>query len=141
MTDAIAIIISEVAKAHLMTPEELLRPTHKRRVVRPRQIAMAIARELYQPAEHLTKGSGWGGSLPALGRRFGNRHHTTILWAEGRIARLRADNPTFARAYENLKDHCRRKIAEHAEALAAITAPLRAAAELRDAERFASLGL
>ena len=46
-------------------------------LVRPRQIAMYLAKELT------------GKSLPELGRRFGDRDHTTVLHAIRKIARLR----------------------------------------------------
>ena len=52
-----------------------------RRVARPRQVAMYLARELTMR------------SLPEIGRRFGGRDHTTVLHACRRIAALCDDRP------------------------------------------------
>jgi chromosomal replication initiator protein len=52
-----------------VTAEELLSTTRIARVAWPRQVAMYLARELT------------GESLPAIGRGFGGRDHTTVLHA------------------------------------------------------------
>lgn len=52
-----------------ITPEELLSSSRAARIAWPRQVAMYLAREL--TAE----------SLPAIGRHFGGRDHTTVLHA------------------------------------------------------------
>lgn len=49
-----------------------------RQIARPRQIAMYIAK-------HLTRRS-----MPDIGRRFGDRDHTTVIHAVKRIEALRA---------------------------------------------------
>jgi chromosomal replication initiator protein len=49
--------------------EELLSSTRTARIAWPRQVAMYLARELT------------GESLPAIGRQFGGRDHTTVLHA------------------------------------------------------------
>ena len=61
-----------------------------RSVVRPRQIAMALAREL---TSH---------SLPEIGDRFGGRDHTTVLHACRRINQLREENPDINEDYNKL---------------------------------------
>lgn len=58
-------------------------PQRARRVARPRQVAMYLARKL------TTR------SLPEIGRRFGGRDHTTVLHACRRIAELCAEDPAF----------------------------------------------
>ena len=55
-----------------------------RSVARPRQIAMYLAKHLTQR------------SLPEIGRRFGNRDHTTVMHAVSRIAELMAQDAAFA---------------------------------------------
>ena len=61
--------------------EELISPVRSARVAWPRQVAMYLARELT------------GESLPAIGRRFGGRDHTTVLHAWRRTsARITADH-------------------------------------------------
>jgi chromosomal replication initiator protein len=63
-----------------LTPQELLSPTRTPRVAWPRQLAMYLARELTSE------------SLPAIGRQFGGRDHTTVLHAWRRTsARIAAD--------------------------------------------------
>jgi chromosomal replication initiator protein len=58
-------------------------PQRARRVARPRQVAMYLARKL------TTR------SLPEIGRRFGGRDHTTVLHACRRIETLCEEDPTF----------------------------------------------
>jgi chromosomal replication initiator protein len=52
-----------------LSPEELLSTARTTRIAWPRQVAMYLARELT------------GESLPAIGRHFGGRDHTTVLHA------------------------------------------------------------
>ena len=52
-----------------------------RAVARPRQVAMALAKELTQL------------SLPEIGSNFGGRDHTTVLHACRQIAKLRESRP------------------------------------------------
>jgi chromosomal replication initiator protein len=66
-----------------LTAEELLSSSRTARISQPRQIAMYLARELT------------GESLPAIGRQFGGRDHTTVMHAHRRTAsRLLEDNET-----------------------------------------------
>lgn len=58
-----------------------------RNVARPRQIAMALAKELTQM------------SLPEIGEAFGNRDHTTVLHACRTIASLRKQDSVINRDY------------------------------------------
>jgi chromosomal replication initiator protein len=75
-----------------LSPEELLSSTRSRRVVWPRQLAMYLARELTSE------------SLPAIGRHFGGRDHTTVLHA-WRRTRTHLDDATTRTAVDEL---CRR---------------------------------
>ncbi len=58
-----------------------------RNVARPRQVAMALAKELTQM------------SLPEIGEAFGNRDHTTVLHACRTIASLRKQDSAMNRDY------------------------------------------
>ena len=58
-------------------------PQRSRRVARPRQVAMFLARELTMR------------SLPEIGKRFGGRDHTTVLHACRRVAALCEEDGTF----------------------------------------------
>ncbi|HEY1614725.1 MAG TPA: chromosomal replication initiator protein DnaA [Rhizomicrobium sp.] len=62
-----------------------------RRVARPRQVAMFLAREITAR------------SLPEIGRRFGGRDHTTVLHACRRIAALCNEDPAFKQEVDFLK--------------------------------------
>jgi chromosomal replication initiator protein len=66
-------------------------PQRARRVARPRQVAMYLARQL------TTR------SLPEIGRRFGGRDHTTVLHACRRIEALCAEDPMFRQEVDFLK--------------------------------------
>ena len=59
-------------------------------MARPRQMAMALAKEL---TKH---------SLPEIGDSFGGKDHTTVLHAVRRIEELREDNRDIDVDYNNL---------------------------------------
>jgi hypothetical protein len=59
-----------------MRDPELTVRTHRRAYVLPRQLAMYIARRLT------------GATLEQIGREFGSRHHTTVLYAVNKIERM-----------------------------------------------------
>lgn len=69
---------------------DLLSERRSRSVARPRQIAMALAKEL---TSH---------SLPEIGDAFGGRDHTTVLHACRRIKALRDVEQRIAEDYSNL---------------------------------------
>lgn len=78
---SIAQIIEAVARHFGVRPIDIVSARRTKDVVRPRQVAMYLAREL------TTR------SLPEIGLRFGGRDHTTILWGINKIARMvAADN-------------------------------------------------
>ena len=61
-----------------------------RAVARPRQIAMALAKELTQL------------SLPDIGDAFGGRDHTTVLHACRKISDLKTTNGDISRDFTSL---------------------------------------
>ncbi len=69
---------------------DLLSKRRNRSVARPRQIAMALAKELTNL------------SLPEIGEAFGGRDHTTVLHACRKVKELRESNREFDRDYGNL---------------------------------------
>ena len=69
---------------------DLLSERRSRSVARPRQIAMALAKELTQH------------SLPEIGDAFGGRDHTTVLHACRRIKALRETEQRISEDYSNL---------------------------------------
>lgn len=77
--------IKKAVCAEFGTP--LIEMTSGRRgrlVVRPRQVAMFLCKEL-TPL-----------SLPAIGRKFGSRDHTTVMHAIVTVGRLRSMDADFA---------------------------------------------
>ncbi len=69
---------------------DLLSKRRNRSVARPRQVAMALAKEL---TSH---------SLPEIGDAFGGRDHTTVLHACKRIKELRGCEQRMTEDYSNL---------------------------------------
>ncbi len=69
---------------------DMLSKRRSRSIARPRQIAMALAKEL---TNH---------SLPEVGDAFGGRDHTTVLHACRKIEELRATTADVAEDYKNL---------------------------------------
>ncbi|MFZ9303874.1 MAG: chromosomal replication initiator protein DnaA [Steroidobacteraceae bacterium] len=79
-----------VADYYKVRVAELLSERRSRSVARPRQIAMALSKEL---TSH---------SLPEIGDAFGGRDHTTVLHACRRIKELRDTEQRIAEDYTNL---------------------------------------
>jgi len=79
-----------VAEYFKVRVSELLAKKRTRSIARPRQIAMALAKEL---TNH---------SLPEIGEAFGGRDHTTVLHACRKIAELKETDPRIAEDYRNL---------------------------------------
>lgn len=67
-------------------------------IARPRQIGMYLAQRLT------------GRSLPEIGRKFGNRDHTTVLHAVRRITGLRDSDPEIDIAVRALMRRLKRRV-------------------------------
>ena len=79
-----------VADYYKVRVADLLSKRRSRSVARPRQVAMALAKEL---TSH---------SLPEIGDAFGGRDHTTVLHACKRIKALRDIDIRMSEDYSNL---------------------------------------
>lgn len=79
-----------VAEYFKIRVSDLLSSKRNRSIARPRQIAMALSKEL---TNH---------SLPEIGDSFGGRDHTTVLYATRRVAELRESDVRVAEDYNNL---------------------------------------
>ena len=84
-------IKKRVAEHYNLKTADLESPNRSRSIVRPRQIAMYLAR-LLTPR-----------SYPEIGRRFGGRDHTTVMHAVETITRLTGIDPAFADEVEQLR--------------------------------------
>ena len=73
------LIIAQTASYFGLTIDELTGPSRGRHLVMARQIAMYICRELTDL------------SLPKIGAQFGNRDHTTVMYADRKINQLLAE--------------------------------------------------
>jgi chromosomal replication initiator protein len=80
-----------VARQYNVSRADLLSSRRTANVVRPRQIAMYLAKALTLR------------SLPEIGRRFGGRDHTTVLHAVRKIETLASSDSTLAEEIELLK--------------------------------------
>jgi chromosomal replication initiator protein len=80
-----------VARQYNVSRADLLSSRRTANVVRPRQVAMYLAKILTLR------------SLPEIGRRFGGRDHTTVLHAVRKIENLAGNDTVFAEEIEALK--------------------------------------
>ncbi|MCP5149927.1 MAG: chromosomal replication initiator protein DnaA [Ectothiorhodospiraceae bacterium] len=79
-----------VAQFYKIRASDLTSKRRTRSIARPRQVAMALAKEL---THH---------SLPEIGEAFGGRDHTTVLHACRKVAELRENDSSIAEDYELL---------------------------------------
>jgi chromosomal replication initiator protein len=79
-----------VAEYFKVRVSDLLSERRNRSIARPRQVAMALAKEL---TSH---------SLPEIGDAFGGRDHTTVIHACRRIKELRDSEQRISEDYQNL---------------------------------------
>jgi chromosomal replication initiation ATPase DnaA len=91
----VADIQRRVAETFGIPLSEMYSARRAREVARPRQVAMYLAKRLTLQ------------SLPAIGRMFGNRDHTTVIHAVRQVERFLKEDPEF-----------RAKVADAAEGLA-----------------------
>ena len=80
-----------VAEYYKIKIADLLSKRRSRSVARPRQVAMALSKEL---TNH---------SLPEIGDAFGGRDHTTVLHACRKINELRETDADIREDYKNLQ--------------------------------------
>lgn len=84
--------ILRIVSRHYKVPRnDLLSSRRSRDVVRPRQIAMYLAKALTSR------------SLPEIGRRFGGRDHTTVLHSVRKVEQMMKDDGDLCQEIELLK--------------------------------------
>ncbi|EHL32537.1 chromosomal replication initiator protein DnaA [Legionella drancourtii] len=79
-----------VAEYYKVKVADILSKRRSRSIARPRQMAMALSKEL---TNH---------SLPEIGDHFGGRDHTTVIHACRKVKELVQDDSDFAEDYKNL---------------------------------------
>ncbi len=84
-------IQKRVAEHYHLRLSEMSSARRARNVARPRQVAMYLAKQLTSR------------SLPEIGRKFGNRDHTTVMHACSRVAEIMDVDAGFAEDVELLR--------------------------------------
>jgi chromosomal replication initiator protein len=84
-------ILRVVSRHYGVSKGDLLSQRRHRSVVWPRQIGMYLAKQMTAR------------SLPEIGRRFGNRDHTTVIHAIRKIEGILVDNPRLRDELDELK--------------------------------------
>ncbi|WP_434352922.1 chromosomal replication initiator protein DnaA [Psychrobacter sp. HD31] len=79
-----------VAEFYDVSVKDLMGKKRTRSIARPRQIAMALARELT------------GDSYPEIGQSFGGRDHSTVMHACDKVKQLRAEDLILDKEYKAL---------------------------------------
>lgn len=79
-----------VAEYYKIRVADLSAKSRSRQVTRPRQVAMALAKELTQH------------SLPEIGKEFGGRDHSTVIHACRKVLALISEDPRIREDYDNL---------------------------------------
>jgi len=90
------VIIKAVATRYNVTPESIKGKRRTNNVVVPRQISMYLIRTLT------------GIPLAEIGRYFGNRDHTTVLYACDRVKDMSDTDVEVARAVQDLEEELRK---------------------------------
>lgn len=75
-----------------LTLADMKTPCRKRALAWPRQVAMRLCREMTNS------------SYPKVARYFGDRNHTTVLWACRKIGRQAKCNPGLAVSLQRYRD-------------------------------------
>ena len=84
-------IVAEVAAFHTITADQILSPNRTHRIVRPRQIACYLAKNLTKL------------SLSQIGTRIGGRDHTTVLHSIQKVERLMVSDELLANQIDALR--------------------------------------
>jgi chromosomal replication initiator protein len=79
-----------VADSYGVKVSHLRSKNNAKLVALPRHVAMYLSKELT------------GSSLPEIGRRFGGKHHSTVLHAVRKIARMRDEDSDFDKRIQGL---------------------------------------
>jgi chromosomal replication initiator protein len=90
-------VIATVARRFELTPEEIKGSRRRQNIVLARQTAMYLCRKLL------------GVSYPALGRIFGGKDHSTVLYSVKKIEELQQDDQEINDMLKELANQCRQQ--------------------------------
>jgi len=79
-----------VCHKYKIKPVQLKAKNNSPKISFPRQVAMYLAKELTDS------------SLPEIGKKFGGKHHTTVLHSIRKIEKMREENPDFDKEINSL---------------------------------------
>ncbi|MCX6575581.1 MAG: chromosomal replication initiator protein DnaA [Candidatus Aminicenantes bacterium] len=79
-----------ICHKYKMKPSQLKSKNNSPKVAFPRQIAMYLSKELSKS------------SLPEIGKKFGGKHHTTVIHSIRKIEKLRGENSEFNKEINSL---------------------------------------
>ena len=79
-----------VCHKYKIKPVQLKSKNNSPKVSFPRQVAMYLSKELTDS------------SLPEIGKKFGGKHHTTVLHSIRKIEKMREENPDFDKEINSL---------------------------------------
>lgn len=88
----VARIQNLVANSYGVPQSSMRSDSRKRDDAWPRQVAMYLARDIT------------GKSFPVIGREFGDRDHTTVMFAIEQVEKRMASDPIYRADVEALKD-------------------------------------
>ncbi len=88
---SIAKIVSVTAQFYQISPKKLKKRSRKAKFVKPRQVAMYLLRE------ELNR------SFPYIGRLFGSKDHTTVIYAYNKIKNAIQHSPALSSEIEQIK--------------------------------------
>ena len=98
-SSATLITVEKIQKAvchHFkIKPSQLKAKNNSPKIAFPRQVAMYLSKELTKT------------SLPEIGKKFGGKHHTTVIHSVRKIEKLRSNNSEFNREINTLINHIR----------------------------------
>ena len=88
------LILSITANYFKLRVDDLVGSSRKQNIALARQVSMHLCRQLL------------GSSYPALGRIFGGKDHSTVLYSVRKIEELQKDDKDTKRMLQELKDLC-----------------------------------
>ncbi len=94
-------IVTAVADFYGLSVEDIVGKSRSRKVARPRQMVMYLAREETDE------------SLPQIGRALGDRDHTTVMYGYEKIEDLLETDPSLRREMLDIKARLYERVAAH----------------------------
>lgn len=90
-------IFKAVSRHYNVSVSDMRGPRRQKEIVIPRQVAMYMSRKLTKM------------SFPEIGRKFGNRDHTTVMHADKKVDQMIKTDENLSRIISSLSDSAREK--------------------------------